>query len=106
MMQGTSELAQACVVWGPVVAATVAALKRLGYVGRFIARNAKAIAAIASVVVTAVTAGVLPVGVDAWQQFGLCVAITFAGGVATHEMLDHVGKGLGMPDPKHPKDPR
>lgn len=104
MFQNGEAVAQACVVYGPLVAVVVATLKRLGYVGRFIARNAKSIAAIASVVVTAATVGALPVGAAGWQAFGLCVAVTFAGGVTTHEVLDHVGKGIGLKDPKGPQE--
>ena len=104
MMQHVEAATAACVVYGPLVAAVVAALKRLGFVGRFLARHAPTVAAVASVVVTAVTVGALPVGQIAWQQFALCVAVTFAGAVATHEVVDaNVGKKLGLTDPKGPK---
>ena len=104
MMQDMETIGRACVIYGPLVAAVVAALKRLGFVGRFLARHAQSVAAIASVAVTAVTVGVFPVGQVAWQQFALCVAVTFAGAVATHEVVDaNVGKKLGLTDPKGPK---
>lgn len=96
----------ACVAYGPLIAAVVAILKRLGFVGRVIARNAKAIATVASAVLGLVTAGAIPVNTAQWAAFGACVAIVLSGAIATHEVaMDPLAKKLGLADPKGPKGP-
>ena len=104
MTEPMDTLRDACLIYGPLVAAIVAVLKRLGIVGRFIARHAKMVALLGGAIVTAATMGAIPVTATQWATVAACVLVTFAGSVATHEVaLDPAAKLLGMPDPK--RDP-
>lgn len=90
----------ACITYGPLIAVVVATLKRIPWLGGMIARNAKLVAMLASTVLSLVTAGAIPVSAAQWATFAACVGTVFAGSVATHEVIDPLGKSLGLSDPK------
>lgn len=97
-------LAQSCLVYGPAVGAGVAVLKRMGFVGRFIARNPKLVAGVLSGLAIVATTGLSVIASGSLAGYAICVAATFAGAVTTHEVvLDPAAKALGMPDPKRPE---
>lgn len=91
----------ACVIYGPAVALVVAALKRMGIVGRFIAKSPKLVATVGSGLLAAAHLGAIPQDAAAWQQIALCAALTLSGAIGTHEVaLDPLAKLLGLPDIK------
>lgn len=91
---------EACIVYGPLIAIVVAALKRIPWLGGLFARNAKVVAFLASSVLSLVTSGAIPASAAQWAVFATCVGTVFAGSVATHEVIDPLGKSLGLQDPK------
>lgn len=85
----------ACLTYGPLVALAVAALKRLGPLGRFVQRYPKALAFVLSgIAIVANGKG----SVGDWQTFVQCVLTTYGLSVGTHEtVLDPVAKSIGTP---------
>lgn len=100
-MIDTDALTQACVVYGPAVGLGVAMLKRLGFVGRLIARNPKLVAGALSVASVALTSGLGALTSGSLAGYAACVAAIFAGAVTTHEVaLDPLAKSLNLLDVK------
>ncbi len=86
-----------CLVYGPVIAAAVALLKRLPWIGAAIARNPKLVAGLVAVLANGASLGIIPVSAAQWTQLAACVATSFAGAVATHEaVLDPASKAIGI----------